>query len=177
MNSCNMKNSLRTDNKFRDFVSFFVIGWMPVLVACLAIASTSLLWVLAYLGVMLSLGVVEIRFLCRHCPHYRQQPGKTVHCRFMWGPTKWFSPRPGAPSNVGKAILYFWFLLSFSFPIYWLAQQPKFLVIYLLSILAFLLTLARYECNRCMFFDCPLNRVSEEAKAHFLRNNVDEGNL
>lgn len=177
MNSCDAKNCLRTKHEFRDFVLFYVIGWTPVLVACLAIASTSLLWVLGYLGVMLSLGVVEIRFFCRHCPYYGQQPGKTVRCKFLWGPMKWARPRPGALSSFDKAMFYSFLVLAFSFPIYWLVPQPKFLVIYLISMIIMLVTLARYECTRCMFFDCPFNRVSEEAKANFLRNNVDEGNL
>jgi len=177
MNSCNTKNCLRTKHEFSDFLWFFAIGWMPVLVACLAIASSSLLWVPVYLGVMFFLGVVEIRFLCSHCHYYRQETGKIVYCKSMWGPTKWAKPRQGPLSSFDKTILFSFLILAFSFPIYWLVPQPKFLVIYLLSAVIMLVTLARYECNRCMFFDCPFNRVSKEAKADFLRNDVDESNL
>ena len=164
-----MKNCLRKEHRFPDFLWFSAIGWMPVLVACLAIADSSLLWMLGYLGVMLALGVVEIRFLCRHCYYYGQQPGKTVHCKAMWGPAKWFSPRPGPLSSVDRAMLYSFLGLAFLFPIYWLVPQPKFLVIYLVSVVVMLVTLARYECNQCMFFDCPFNRVSEDIEAEFLK--------
>jgi hypothetical protein len=141
-----------------------LVGLLPVFVACLAIANSSLLWMAGYLVVMLLLGVVEVRCLCRHCPYYVMQPGATVHCKAMWGPTKWFKPEPGALSLLDKAILYSFFVISFSYPIYWLALQPKLLVIYLWAIGIMVWTLARYECNRCMFFDCPFNFVDEETK-------------
>jgi hypothetical protein len=82
----------------------------------------------------------------------------------MWGPTKWFKPKPGALSFIDKVVLYSFFVISFSYPVYWLALQPKLLVIYLWSIAIMVFTLARYECNRCMFFDCPFNFVSDETK-------------
>lgn len=169
-----MKNCLRTEHRFSDFLWFALVGGMPFLVGALAIASSSLLWLLGYLVFMLCFfSVAQIRFLCTHCPYYRQQPGKTVHCKSMWGPTKLFRPRPGALSSFDKAMLYFFFLLSFSFPMYWLILQPKFLVIYLLSIVVMVFTLGRYECNRCLFFDCPFNRVSNNVKTDFLRENKD----
>ena len=177
MNGCEMKGPLRRAHRFSDYIWFSVVGWTPVLVACLAIADSSLLWVPVYLGVMLLLGFAEIGFLCRHCPYYRQQPGCTVHCKAMWGPTKWVRPKPGPLSLLDKAVLYFSFLLAFSFPIYWLAMQPEFLVIYLVSIAVMVLTLARYECNRCMFFDCPFNFVGEDVKAELTGDGTDESAL
>jgi len=169
MNSCDTKNYLRPKHEFSDFLWFFALGWMPVLVACLAIASSSLLWVLVYLVVMFFLGVVEIRFLCSHCHYYKQEKGKILHCQSMWGPTKFARPRQGPLSSFDKVMLFSFLILAFSFPIYWLVQQPKFLVIYLLSAVIMLVTLARYECTRCMFFDCPFNRVSTDIKNEFLR--------
>jgi len=160
-----VKSCLRREHGFADFLWFSAIGWTPVLVACLGIATASLAWMLAYLGVMLLLGIVEIGTLCRHCPYYSQQPGMTVHCKAMWGPTKWFRPRPGPLAALEKAALFLFFVIAFSFPIYWLVPQPKLLAIYIVTVGIMLATLTRYECNRCMFFDCPFNRVSKEAKS------------
>lgn len=168
-----MRKCLRTEHQFPDFPWFVLVGGMPFLVGIFAIANISLLWLSGYLVLMLIFGVVQIRFLCRHCPYYRQQPGKTVHCKAMWGPTKWFRPRPGALSSVDKAILFSFFLLTFLFPMYWLVLQPQLLVIYCLSTVIMVWTLARYECNRCMFFDCPFNRVSRNVKNDFLIESKD----
>ena len=159
-----MKNCIRRRHNFSDFVWFSMLGWTPVLVACLAIASSSLLWMAAYLGVMLLLGLVEIGFLCRHCPYFAQEPGLTVHCKAMWGPTKWSRPKPGRLSRLDRGVFSFFMLAALAFPVYWLIPQWQFFLIYVVSVALMFFTLTRYECNRCMFFDCPFNRVSKEAK-------------
>jgi hypothetical protein len=45
--------------------------------------------------------------------------------------------------------------------------QPGLLVIYLLSMGVLGLTLRRYECKRCVYFQCPSNCVPEG-----LKNNI-----
>ena len=171
-----MSNGLKTEHRITDFLWSMLLGVLPVVVACFAIANSPLLWMLGYLVVMLLLGVAEVGCLCRHCPYYRQQPGITVHCRFMWGPTKWFKPKPGALSSLDKAILYSFFVLAFSFPLYWLIQQPALLVIYLWAIGIMVWTLGRYECTQCIHFGCPFNaaakadqsaHVAEDGREHF----------
>ena len=164
MKNCNMSSGLKKEHRFTEFLAHTLGGLLPVVPACFAIASSSLLWMLGYLVVMFLLGVAEVGCLCRHCPYYRQQPGIMVHCMAMWGPTKWFKPKPGALGFFDKAVLYAFFVISFSYPIYWLIQHPALLVIYLWSIANMVWTLARYECNRCMNFGCPFNLVDQETK-------------
>jgi len=82
----------------------------------------------------------------------------------MWGPTKWFKPKTGALTTLDKTILYSFFAISFSYPVYWLALRPELLVIYLWAIGIMVWTLGRYECNRCMNFGCPFNFVKEDVK-------------
>jgi len=156
-------NCLRTEHRVSDFLWFVLLGGTPFLVACLAIANSSLLWMAGYMGFMLVFGVAQVRFLCTHCPYY-SQGGKRVHCKSMWGWPRLFKPRLGALSSLDKAMLYLFFLLAFSFPMYWLVMQPQFLAIYLVSIVVMVLTLARYECSRCMFFDCPFNRAAGDVE-------------
>jgi hypothetical protein len=165
-----MGKCLRTGHTFSDFVWNVLLGIMPELIAIFAIASYSLLWMSAYIAFMLFFAVIEVRFLCSHCPYYGQQPGLMVRCKSMWFPSKWFKPKPGALSSLDKSILYVFFVLAFSFPLYWLALQPKFLVLYLLMMVVLLLTYGRYECNRCMFFGCPFNRVDKATRDSFLES-------
>jgi hypothetical protein len=47
------------------------------------------------------------------------------------------------------------------FPLYWLFKEPGLLVIYLLSLTGLGATIYHNECNRCIFYECPVNRVPE----------------
>ena len=154
-------NCFKTEPRLSDFIWFVLLGGTPCLVACFAIANKSLLWMLCYICFMLVFGFAQIRFLCRHCPYYGRED-KRVHCKSMWGWPRLFKPRPGALGSFDKAMLFSFFFLAFSFPMYWLVMQLQFLALYLLSIVVMVLTLARYECNRCIFFDCPFNMVAKD---------------
>lgn len=164
MEDCNMRGCHRKEHKLSDFLWSLTIGGVPEFVAIVAIAAESWLWVLIYVAFLLTFAIAEVRFLCRHCHYYGQQPGIMVHCKSMWGPFKWFKPRPGPLGRFDTVMLYLWFALGFSFPLYWLALQPVLLVIYLWSLVILVWTMGKYECNRCMMFHCPFNRVSKELK-------------
>jgi len=170
-NDCNIKNCLRTTHKPSDFLWFLLLGGIPYLIGAIAIGSYSIPWMLGYLAFSLPFAASEIRFLCSHCPYYTQQKGRTVHCKAMWGPTKWAKARPGPLSSFEKAMLYLFFLLAFAFPMCWLVLRPELLVLYLITIINMAWTLRRYECPRCMFFNCPFNCVPKSVKDDFLKEN------
>ena len=174
MNNCNAEHSLRGKHKFSDFLYFPLISLMPEVVACIAIARDSWLWMGIYIASMVPFMFAEVGFLCRHCPYYRQLPGKTVHCKSHWGPTKFFKPKPGPLKTYEKVILYSLFACGFAFPFYWLIQQPVLLVIYLWSILIMVWTYAKYECPRCQYFECPFNFVRKEVRKELLTESTVE---
>jgi hypothetical protein len=159
-----MSTPLRRRHTFGDFLGYMLVGLLPVVLACYAIGASRAPWLAGYVVLMLLLGVAEVGCLCRHCPYYAQQPGATVHCKYLWGPAKWFKPKPGPLSALDKAILYSFFFLSFSYPIYWLAREPILLAAYLWSIAIMVSVIARHECTRCMHFHCTFNMVSDDAK-------------
>ncbi|HEY48754.1 MAG TPA: hypothetical protein G4O13_01755 [Dehalococcoidia bacterium] len=169
------RHCIREDHQIIDFLWFVPIGFLPVVVACFAIASESWYWLLGYLGYMcIPFASIELRFLCIYCPYYRQQPGLTVHCKSLWGPAKFLKPRPRAPGAIDRAIFYAGCVIAVFFPIYWLALRPELLVIYIMSIIVMVFTLAKYECNQCLFFHCPFNMVSKEMKEEYLKNLEEE---
>jgi hypothetical protein len=45
------------------------------------------------------------------------------------------------------------------------------LVIYAVSFAVLLATIRRYECGRCIHFDCPVNRVEEDVRTQFMQDN------
>ena len=177
MDRCGKEVHFRTDYQLSDFLFFWCISMVPEVVACIAIARgpspwmSSWLWLAVYIGCMVPFMFAEVVFLCRHCPYYRREPGRTVHCKSHWGPTKYFKPKPGPLRKYEKYILYSIFVIGFLFPFYWLAQDPVLLVIYLWSIVNFVWTYAKYECPRCLYFDCPFNFVKKEAREPFLNKD------
>ena len=177
MEHCNNnKHSLRVKHQRSDLLYFAFISLMCEVVAAYAIGSSSLIWMGIYIACMIPFMFGEVGFLCRHCPYYRQLPGRTVHCKSHWGPTKFFKPKPGPLSTYEKVILYSMFAVGFFFPFYWLVQQPVLLVIYLWSTGVIVWTYAKYECPRCQYFDCPFNFVSKEARKDSLTNSSVEDN-
>ncbi len=174
MDGCNKKIPLRTAYVPSDFLFFWCISLVPEVIACVAIARDSWLWMGIYIAAMVPFMFAEVGFLCRHCPYYSQLPGRTVHCKSHWGPTKYFRPKPGRIKTYEKFILYFLFACGFAFPFYWLIQEPVLLVLYLWSIVNFVWTYAKYECPRCLYFDCPFNFVSKEARKELLNESTVE---
>jgi len=51
------------------------------------------------------------------------------------------------------------FAIAALFPVYWLLNQKVLLLAYLLSCVVVGMTLRRFECHRCIYFDCPANTV------------------
>ena len=74
---------------------------------------------------------------------------------------------------------YFEFLVVFIslliwlvFPIYWLYRSVGLLVIYGVSLAVLVATMRKYECGRCIHFDCPVNCVPEDARSNYMRTNT-----
>jgi hypothetical protein len=164
MKDCNMRNYQRKEHKISDFLWSVTIGGVPEVVAIMAIANESPVWLLAYIPFLFVFALAEVRFLCRHCHYYGQQQGIMVKCKSMWGPFKLFKPSPGPLGRFDTVMLYLSFVIGFAFPLYWLAHQPQLLVIYIWSLVILVVTMEKYECHRCMMFHCPFNRVSKEIK-------------
>jgi hypothetical protein len=138
---------------------------VPSFTAFHAIANYSMAWLLFYLVLCIAAGVVILRFYCTHCPHYTRE-GRTIRCIFMWGIPKYFAARPGPLRLRNKAVALIVPILLVVFPLYWLLQQPGLMVIFILSLVVFLSTVRKNECRRCIYFDCPVNKVPEDLKSH-----------
>ncbi|MGB9929427.1 MAG: hypothetical protein ACPK85_13665 [Methanosarcina sp.] len=66
----------------------------------------------------------------------------------------------------------FGFLIVFLFPVYWLIRDPLLAATYIVSWLIFFLTARRYECVRCIYFECPLNAAGMEIKNNFKKMHL-----
>ena len=154
------RQDLKHHHSFADYLYWSLMAAVPLLTAATAIAAVSLLWLGAYLLVLLAGLLTLCRFFCSHCPHYGSNP-KTVKCLFLWGLPKFFEPRRGPLGWRAKGLALLAAVVMVLFPLYWLLDQPGQLLVYAVALTAVGMTLRRYECSRCIYHDCPANRVRD----------------
>ena len=155
--------ALKKRHSFLDFLYWSAMAAVPLLIGGMSIYRASGGWLAVYIitGIVL-LGLVY-RFYCTHCPHYTRD-GKTTQCMFWWGMPKVFARRPGPLSSRDKTIALAASAILLLFPVNWLTAQPGMLIVYVLSVGLLVASMVRNECRRCLYFDCPANRVPDELK-------------
>lgn len=168
---------LKTDHSTRDRLYWNFLNAIPFLIGSIAIARDSLKWVAVYIGIALFFFlVIELRFSCTHCSYYILNKGR-VKCMTLSGVTKIFKARPGPHSPFEKTIVLLGALPMFLFPVYWLIRDPLLLGAYIVAWTLFFLTARRYECVRCINFECPMNRVPASVKEEFKKRDRLSGKI
>ena len=154
---------LKARHTFLDFLYWNLVVSVPLITACIAIVEKSIVWLIIYIIACAALVMVIYRFYCIHCPHYHQN-SKTLKCMFFWWVPKFFKAGSSPLSPLDKTVSVIALLIIIMLPIYWLLLRPGLLVIYFLSMGVLGFTLRRYECHRCIYFQCPSNCVPEKLK-------------
>ncbi|MDY0129025.1 MAG: hypothetical protein RBR63_02380 [Methanosarcina vacuolata] len=183
MSSSGITLPLKTEHSIKDRLYWNFLNVIPFLIGSIGIARDSLKWIAVYIGIALFFFlVIELRFACTHCFYYIRSKG-CVKCMMLPGVPKLFKDRPGPHSRFEKIITVLGALSVFLFPVYWLISDPLLLGAYIVAWILFFLTARRYECIRCINFECPVNRVPAEIKKDFkkrgdLSDNFDlSGNV
>lgn len=156
---------LRERYTLMDFLYYTTLLTVPVFTAFYAISKDSTGWLILYIFLCIAATALIYRFYCSHCPHYTRE-GRATRCMFFWGMPKFFKPQPGPLGFLDKTLAVISPAVVFIFPLYWLFQHMGLLVIFALSLIAFLSTVRRNECRRCIYFNCPVNTVPEDLKSH-----------
>ena len=159
------KTSLRERYTFIDFLYYMTLLAIPIFTAFYAISIRSNSWLVFYILLCIAAVAVIYRYYCSHCPHYTRE-GRTTQCMFFWGMPKFFSRRPKPLGPLDKSLALIAPTIVFIFPLYWLLDRLGLLVIFILSLLAFLTTVRRIECRQCIYFNCPVNNAPEDMKSH-----------
>lgn len=154
---------LKTTYSFKDFLFYITLTIVPLLTACLAIARHSVEWAVLYILLAVCMFALVLRFYCTRCPHYTRGGGH-LKCLFVWGLPKMFAPRPGELTKLDLAVAFGAFGAVTVFPIYWLLMEPGMLVIYALSLGGLMAAVRRNECERCIYFECPANKVPKSVR-------------
>ena len=50
-------------------------------------------------------------------------------------------------------------------------KEKHILILYFLSWIVFAMTIKRYECIHCIYFNCPANSVEKELKEKYINKN------
>ncbi len=149
--------AIKEDHSFHDFLYWNLFLAVPLFTAILAIFKHSLLWMIFYMVVCVSMLIVICRFFCTHCPHYNKNI--TIKCMFFWGLPKFFDYRPGPYKFRDKFMTALATVVLLGFPVFWFLMEPGLLIIYVLSLIVFLISVRRNECARCVNHHCPANSI------------------
>jgi hypothetical protein len=157
------RETLRERYRFGDYLYYTTLLAVPLLTALVAIGGQSVRWAAAYLVLTAGLAALVLKFYCSRCPHYARDTS-TLTCAFFWGLPKVFAARPGPLEPVDKAVALGAPAVLVLFPVYWLIQVPGLLIVYLLSLAGLAASVRRNECDRCVYFECPANKVPDARK-------------
>jgi hypothetical protein len=152
------EHRLKKNYSFKDFLFYISLTAVPVLTAWLAVARHSMEWAVFYILFAICMFALVLKFYCTRCPHYTRS-GNHLKCLFVWGLPKLFAPRAGKPTKFDMAVAFGAFGAVIVFPIYWLLKEPGMLIVYGLSLGGVIAAVRRSECERCIYFECPANKV------------------
>jgi hypothetical protein len=170
---CPVQGSVHCHFTSHDLLRFLAIVLPAFVIGGLGIARISgwllLPWVFLCFGYF---GLVEIRAMCSHCPHYAE-PGRSLKCWANYGSPKLWTYRPGPMSGTEKLAFWsgLWAVVGYPLVVLSVGQEWILLAAYLVAVPAAYVAMRRNMCTQCMNFACPLNRVGVEAKSLFLALN------
>jgi hypothetical protein len=170
---CAVNHAIHCHFTWKDLVHFLLISLPPFLLGGVGIYKQSV-WLLVFwiLIVIAFFGFIEIRVMCSHCPHYAE-PGTSLKCWANYGAPKLWKYRPGPMSIIEKIVFFSGFVIVWGYPLVVLVVSGQWflLLVYGMTTAAFFMTLTNFLCVQCMNFACPLNRVEEDRRIKFFKQN------
>jgi len=157
----------------RDLTHFMVNVLPSFVIGGAAIVRLSWWWLLPWGAIAVGyFGLLEIRVMCSHCPHYAEA-GRSLKCWANYGSPKLWAYRPGPMSRMETFWFYAGLATILGYPLGFLLAggQWLLLVLYVLSVTAASTTLKMAFCAQCMNFACPLNEAGEDARRAFFERN------
>ena len=170
---CEVASRVHCHFRISDWFKFIVIAVPPIIVGAVGAFGLGTAWGVAYLLVLAGFfGLLEIRAMCSHCPHYAE-PGSTLKCWANYGSPKLWKYRPG-PMSIGEHTLFLGGLaLVYALPLLLLVILGWWVLLAIDAALTivFVLVLRLRFCIQCMNFACTLNRTPQEVREVFWRKH------
>ncbi len=194
--NCSIQGKLVCKWDKKILCGFHGIAWPSLLLIFFGIVVVSIMtgiWWPLYTYIIyffLMFGVLEIRFLCSHCPYYSED-NKTLHCLANHGSYKFWKYHPEPLNRFEKFMMYVLLAtMFFLFPLgimsygigYISLNYAEYGLISLLglcgiagaifiSAVSFIITLKIFFCPNCVNFSCPLNSVPKPVVDEYLKKN------
>jgi hypothetical protein len=169
-----LQNRLVCHFNTRHLLRFLAMAFPVFIVGGIGIARLNAWLLIPWIGFALSyFGLIEIRVMCSHCPHYAEPGSKTLQCWANYGSPKLWKYRPG-PMSQGEKIIFFAGLgVLAGYPLVFLVVGRLWMLMALFAI--FITGMAammdRLMCSHCMNFACPFNQVDQVTRDLFWRRN------
>lgn len=170
---CAVRDRIHCHFCARDLLHFLLICFPVLLVGgagVLVVGAWALVpWAVIFVGFF---GLIEIRVMCSHCPHYAE-PGGTLQCWANYGAPRLWAYRPGPMSRAETTVFWIGIAAAFGYPLPFLVIGARWFLLALYGLLTVggAMTMQVSMCARCMNFACPLNRVDQEAREAFFACN------
>jgi hypothetical protein len=171
--NCPVHETLHCHFQARDLAHFLLTASPSFLVGGAGIFHTGLWYLVPWFVIVLGyFGLLEIRVMCSHCPHYAE-PGSSLQCWANYGSPKLWKYRPGPMTGMEKGLFVGGLVAVWGYPLVFLLVEMQWflLAVYVLTSTGFFATLKTYLCSQCMNFACPLNSVQDETRRAFFKRN------
>ena len=172
--NCNVKKEIHCHFNSNQAKKFLLSVVPAMMVGLIGIYMYNPLLIIIWLVIcFLYFGLIEIRVMCSHCPHYAETETKTLKCWANYGSPKLWKYRPGPMSTLEKIVFILGGLLIAVYPLLLiiLSQNYPILVVYLILIVVCFYYMRTYMCNQCINFACPANRVDKKVREKFFQHN------
>jgi hypothetical protein len=172
---CPVRRVLHCHFSAADLIRFLMLATPGFLLGGAGVYRFGLRFLVLWLGVIVGFfGLLEIRVMCSHCPHYAE-PGSTLKCWANYGAPRLWKYRPGPMSSTEKILFWGGLVAVWGYPLVFLlvGMQWFLLVAFALSSGGFLMTLKTFLCTQCVNFACPLNGVNDEVRNDFFERNPE----
>jgi hypothetical protein len=171
---CPVHESLQCHFGGRDLARFLLVALPPFLLGGMGIARVSAWLILPWAALCVGyFGLVEIRVMCSHCPHYAEPVTRSLQCWANYGSPKIWKYRPGPMSRAETSVFFGGLFLIAAYPLAFLLAGAQWilLALYAAGVAAMGTLMTRRMCSRCMNFACPLNRVGRPIREAFFARN------
>jgi hypothetical protein len=171
---CRLQTRLQCHFHGKDLARFLGIAFLPFALGGIGLARWNAWLLIPWAAIIFGyFGLVEIRVMCAHCPHYAQPGTHSLQCWANYGSPKLWKYRPGPMSALEKIVFFAGLALIAGFPLAGLlaSRQWLLLALFAVTLVGMASLMNRRMCARCMNFACPLNRVDQATRQLFFDRN------
>jgi len=171
---CGVKNKVTCHFTKEHLVKFLLIAFPAFIIGGIGVYLYAWWALLIFIAsTPLYFGLLEIRVLCSHCPHYAEPSTKTLTCWANYGSPKVWKYRPGPMSFWEKLLFLAGMFVVFFTPVLFMTLGARYilLAIYLAYVIFGFVMLITFLCTKCMNFACPFNRVKDDVRDKFFKHN------